>query len=148
MSSPRQYRLTIWMGRAPRRQVNRVPGYCLRWDPSGLWPSGQPGVMQYRCRVTMSSAPVQSLCELGNDRTSKSSRTEVVRGGHRSEGVVKEAGMVDGGDKWRWDSFYEGLQDSETFTPPTDDVRAIAKIDFDASTRGSSGPIHASYPGL
>lgn len=58
------------------------------------------------------------------------------------------AGLIDGGDKWKWDNFFQGLQNSETFTPPSSDVQAIAKIEYDASSRGTKGPIHASYPGL
>ncbi|KAI0743155.1 GMC oxidoreductase [Daedaleopsis nitida] len=56
--------------------------------------------------------------------------------------------LVDGGDKWSWDNFYQGLQASETFTPPTSDIQAIANIQYDASSRGTSGPVHASYPGF
>lgn len=56
-------------------------------------------------------------------------------------------GDMDGADNWSWDSFYAALKKSETFTPPTDAIATQANITWDASTRGTDGPIHASYPG-
>ena len=58
------------------------------------------------------------------------------------------ASMIDGGDLWNWDSLFNAMQDSETFTQPTDDVKSEAQILYNASSRGSTGPIHVSYPGL
>ena len=58
------------------------------------------------------------------------------------------AGLIDGGDKWKWDNYFQGLKDSENFTPPSSDVQTIAKIEYDASSHGTGGPIHATYPGL
>lgn len=57
-------------------------------------------------------------------------------------------GDMDGADNWSWDSFYSAMKKSETFSPPTDDVKSQADITWDSSTHGSDGPIHASYPGL
>jgi choline dehydrogenase-like flavoprotein len=56
-------------------------------------------------------------------------------------------GDMDGADYWGWDSFYAALKKSETFTPPSDSIAAEANITWDASTHGTDGPIHASYPG-
>lgn len=58
------------------------------------------------------------------------------------------AGLIDGGDLWNWDSLFGVMQDSETFTPPTDEVKNLAKIQYNAAYHGSKGPIHVSYPGL
>lgn len=57
-------------------------------------------------------------------------------------------GDMDGAENWSWDSFYTAMKKSETFSPPTDDVKDQADITWDSSTHGSDGPIHASYPGL
>lgn len=56
-------------------------------------------------------------------------------------------GDMDGAENWSWDSFYAALKKSETFSPPIDAVVQEADISWDASTRGTNGPIHASYPG-
>ena len=59
------------------------------------------------------------------------------------------AALVPGGsDKWNWDSLFKGMQDSETFTAPTDDVKKAGNIQFNAVSHGTSGPIHVTYPGL
>ncbi|RPD68158.1 GMC oxidoreductase [Lentinus tigrinus ALCF2SS1-7] len=56
--------------------------------------------------------------------------------------------LVNGTSKWNWDALFAGMQDSETFTPPTSDVQAIVGMVYTASSRGTSGPIHVSYPGF
>jgi choline dehydrogenase len=56
-------------------------------------------------------------------------------------------GDMDGAENWSWDSFFAAMKKSETFTPPTDAVLQEAAITWNASSHGSNGPIHASYPG-
>ncbi|EEA24752.1 hypothetical protein TMatcc_007851 [Talaromyces marneffei ATCC 18224] len=56
-------------------------------------------------------------------------------------------GDMDGADNWSWDSFYAALKKSETFTPPSDAIATEGNVTWDLSTRGTQGPIHASYPG-
>lgn len=56
-------------------------------------------------------------------------------------------GTMDGADNWSWQSLYAAMKKSETFTPPIDSVIQEAGITWDASTHGTSGPIHVSYPG-
>ena len=56
------------------------------------------------------------------------------------------AGMDDS-DNWSWDAFYAAMKKSETFTPPVSSAAQTADIAFDASSHGTSGPIHYSYPG-
>ncbi|KDR81158.1 hypothetical protein GALMADRAFT_241720 [Galerina marginata CBS 339.88] len=48
---------------------------------------------------------------------------------------------------WAWDSFFTALKNTETFTPPVADTESVAGIKYVASSRGTSGKIHASYPG-
>ncbi|KAJ5102947.1 hypothetical protein N7532_003476, partial [Penicillium argentinense] len=55
---------------------------------------------------------------------------------------------MEGAENWGWDSFYAAMKKSETFSPPTDEMKDQAEITWDAATHGSSGPIHASYPGF
>jgi choline dehydrogenase len=56
-------------------------------------------------------------------------------------------GDMDGAENWSWDSFYAAMKKSETFDAPSDAIAAEANITYDVSTRGTQGPIHASYPG-
>lgn len=56
-------------------------------------------------------------------------------------------GDMDGADNWSWSAFYAAMKKSETFSPPTDAIEKQADITWDASTHGTDGPIHVSYPG-
>ena len=56
--------------------------------------------------------------------------------------------LVNGTSKWNWDALFAGMKESETFTPPMADIQAIVGMEYNASSRGTNGPIHASYPGL
>ncbi|RMZ84632.1 hypothetical protein DV737_g1239, partial [Chaetothyriales sp. CBS 132003] len=60
----------------------------------------------------------------------------------------KLLGDMDGADNWSWESFYAAMKKSETFTPPSKGIAQEAGIEYDASSHGSSGPIHYSYPGF
>lgn len=55
---------------------------------------------------------------------------------------------MDGADNWSWDSLYAAMKKSETFVPPSGAIAQEADITWDAASRGTSGPIRASYPGL
>ncbi|KAH9912095.1 GMC oxidoreductase [Epithele typhae] len=68
--------------------------------------------------------------------------------GDRSEYDAWAQLAGDGGEKWNWESMLAVMQESETYTPPEDDVRATANIVESSVSRGKSGPIHASYPGF
>ena len=49
------------------------------------------------------------------------------------------AALVPGGaDKWNWDSLFKGMQDSETFTAPSDDIKKTANIQFNAVSHCSA----------
>ncbi|KAK5559075.1 hypothetical protein LTR46_003264 [Exophiala xenobiotica] len=56
-------------------------------------------------------------------------------------------GDMDGADNWSWDSLFAAMKKSETFSPPTQEIAQEASITYDASSHGSNGPIHMSYPG-
>ena len=55
---------------------------------------------------------------------------------------------LSGDDRWNWDGVYASMLEAETYTPPTSEVQALANIQYNAASHGSSGPLHASYPGL
>ncbi|KAJ6104813.1 glucose-methanol-choline oxidoreductase [Penicillium sp. IBT 18751x] len=57
-------------------------------------------------------------------------------------------GDMNGANNWGWESFYAALKKSETFDAPSEEIASQADISWDMSTHGSSGPIHASYPGF
>lgn len=57
-------------------------------------------------------------------------------------------GGMDGAENWSWDSLYAAMKKSETFTPPSAAIAQEADITWNAASRGTSGPIQASYPGL
>jgi len=49
-------------------------------------------------------------------------------------------------DAWSWDSLYESMKKSETFTPPTAEAAATAGMRYNADSHGTSGPLQATYP--
>ncbi|KAI0333342.1 GMC oxidoreductase [Cubamyces sp. BRFM 1775] len=51
-------------------------------------------------------------------------------------------------NKWTWDALFDNMKDSETFTPPSSDVQQEGQIVFNAASRGTTGPVHATYPGF
>lgn len=56
-------------------------------------------------------------------------------------------GGMDGADNWSWDSFYDAMKKSETFTPPLAEVAQEAGLTWNAGSFGNNGPIHLTYPG-
>ncbi|CDO69444.1 GMC oxidoreductase [Trametes cinnabarina] len=59
------------------------------------------------------------------------------------------AALNDGAsDKWNWDALFNAMKQSETFTPPSSQVQQTGNIQYDAASRGTSGPVHATYPGF
>ncbi|EMD39391.1 hypothetical protein CERSUDRAFT_47053 [Gelatoporia subvermispora B] len=64
-----------------------------------------------------------------------------------AEEVDAWSSMVDSGSQWSWDSLFSAMKTSETFTPPSPQIQAEGNILYDNSSRGFSGPLHASYPG-
>ncbi|KAI0684004.1 GMC oxidoreductase [Cytidiella melzeri] len=58
------------------------------------------------------------------------------------------AALVPGGsDNWSWESLFDGMQASETFTPPSDAVQQAGNIEWNTVSHGASGPVHVTYPG-
>lgn len=57
-------------------------------------------------------------------------------------------GDIDGADNWTWDSLFAAMKKAETFTPPSAAIAREGGITYDASSRGSSGPLQVSYPGF
>ncbi|KAG5643927.1 hypothetical protein DXG03_009335 [Asterophora parasitica] len=57
-------------------------------------------------------------------------------------------GSQDGADAWGWNNLVAGMKKSETFTPPISDVQTTGKIQFDAQSYGTDGPLHVTYPGF
>ena len=55
--------------------------------------------------------------------------------------------MIPGGDQWNWNSLFANMKKSENFTSPTADIQSAGGIMFDASSHGTTGPVHSSYPG-
>ncbi|SNX86469.1 related to Glucose oxidase [Melanopsichium pennsylvanicum] len=52
------------------------------------------------------------------------------------------------GDKgdWSWDSMLSAMKKSETFTPPNQATTSMISVPYDASSHGTEGPLHVSYP--
>lgn len=53
---------------------------------------------------------------------------------------------MDGADNWTAEKFFAAMDKSETFTPPSSDIQTRGNIQYVASSHGSSGPLHATYP--
>lgn len=47
---------------------------------------------------------------------------------------------------WSWDSFFAAMKKTETFTPPVDAAESVAGIQYTASSHGTSGDLHTTYP--
>ncbi|KAI0820655.1 GMC oxidoreductase [Trametes gibbosa] len=58
------------------------------------------------------------------------------------------ASLIGDSDKWNWDALFTNMKTSETFTPPSSDVQSEGNIKYEAASRGTSGPVHATYPGF
>jgi choline dehydrogenase-like flavoprotein len=50
----------------------------------------------------------------------------------------------DAAKEWEWETFYEYMKKSETFTPPAQEVN----FGWSNTTFGTSGPMQVSYPPL
>ncbi|KAN0059670.1 hypothetical protein ACQY0O_008242 [Thecaphora frezii] len=50
-------------------------------------------------------------------------------------------------DTWGWNNMFKAMMKSEKFTPPTQDVLDIVDIQYDASSHGTNGSIHTTWPG-
>jgi hypothetical protein len=49
-------------------------------------------------------------------------------------------------EAWQWETFYEYMKKSETFTPPSSGLGVDFK--WSSETYGTNGPMQASYPAL
>lgn len=49
-------------------------------------------------------------------------------------------------DTWSWDNLLSAMKKSETFTPPSSSVESTAGMQYQTSSRGSQGPLQATYP--
>ena len=47
---------------------------------------------------------------------------------------------------WSWDSLFTAMKNTETFTPPVDATESVAGMQYNVSSRGTSGDLHATYP--
>lgn len=56
-------------------------------------------------------------------------------------------GDMEGAEHWTWESLFAAMKKSETFTPPSDPITQEGDITWDASSHGTDGPIHMSWPG-
>lgn len=57
------------------------------------------------------------------------------------------AAMIPGGDLWNWNSLFANMKKSENFTAPSQEIQQEGNIMYAASSHGTSGPVHVSYPG-
>ncbi|KIJ54722.1 GMC oxidoreductase [Sphaerobolus stellatus SS14] len=65
--------------------------------------------------------------------------------------IDANAGLMAGepsSSAWTWDSFFEAMKKSETFTPPSADIQQEAGIQYNLASHGTSGPLHYAYPGF
>jgi hypothetical protein len=49
-------------------------------------------------------------------------------------------------DSWTWNSLFESMKKSESFTPPIQAALDTAGMKYDANSHGSSGPLHTTFP--
>lgn len=53
-----------------------------------------------------------------------------------------------GAEAWNWTNQLSMMQKSETFNAPSSDLASANDLLYNASSHGSSGPLHVSWPGL
>ena len=56
-------------------------------------------------------------------------------------------GDMDGAENWSWDSLFAAMKKSESFSAPSNAIAKEGDITWDASSHGTDGPIHMSWPG-
>jgi choline dehydrogenase len=47
---------------------------------------------------------------------------------------------------WAWDSFFDAAKKTENFSAPVDAAESTAGIKYAASSHGTSGNLHTTYP--
>lgn len=50
-------------------------------------------------------------------------------------------------DLWDWNALFANMKKSENFTAPSAQIQQEGDIMYAASSHGTSGPVHVSYPG-
>ena len=50
--------------------------------------------------------------------------------------------------RWNWDTLYRYMQKAERFTPPSQTILSVAKINYNESSYGKTGPLQISYPAV
>lgn len=48
--------------------------------------------------------------------------------------------------KWGWDAQFAAMKKAETYSAPSSDTSENIAIEASDSGRGTSGPVHATYP--
>lgn len=56
------------------------------------------------------------------------------------------ADLINDQQDWTWDKMLDAMKKSETFTPPNQATTSLFSVPFDASSHGTDGPVHVSYP--
>ena len=56
------------------------------------------------------------------------------------------AGLI-GSDNFNWNSLYAAMKKGENFTAPDSAIQAEGGIQFTASSHGTTGMLHTTYPG-
>ncbi|KAJ3566092.1 hypothetical protein NPX13_g7264 [Xylaria arbuscula] len=116
-------------------------------EDSVLIPGDYPAFQYFDTIVT---EPLEGL----NNRSVDTLCAKVVGGGSVVNAMVylrgDKADYDDwgklGNDGWSWDSIFPYFLKGENFTKPDSDFAAQANISWDDSVRGTSGPVHYSYP--
>lgn len=56
------------------------------------------------------------------------------------------ADLIDDTQDWTWDKMLDAMKKSEKFTPPNSATTSRFSVPVDASSHGTDGPLHVSYP--
>ncbi|TDL26525.1 alcohol oxidase [Rickenella mellea] len=62
-------------------------------------------------------------------------------------GLISSQDGATNASTWSWESLFEAMKKSETFTPPSQVIQQEGSIEFDPASHGYTGPLDYSYPG-
>ncbi|KIY67011.1 GMC oxidoreductase [Cylindrobasidium torrendii FP15055 ss-10] len=54
-------------------------------------------------------------------------------------------GDMDGADRWTWDTLFDAMKETETFTPPSDGAAEAVNLTFTPDFHGEDGPLQVTF---
>lgn len=55
---------------------------------------------------------------------------------------------MDGADRWTWDTLYDAMKETETFTPPSNGAAEAVNLTYNPDYHGENGPLQVTFSEL